>query len=34
MKELYDDEYKLVIFTNQKGVSTGKTDIEDIKKKI
>ena len=34
LKELYDTGYKVVIFTNQKGISTGHTKAEDIKKKI
>lgn len=34
MKELYDEGYRLVIFTNQKGISTGNTTAEAIKKKI
>ena len=25
MKELYEDDYKIVIFTNQKGIATKKT---------
>lgn len=34
MKSLYEEGFKLVIFTNQKGISTGATRAEDIKKKI
>ena len=34
MKELYDNEYKIVIFTNQKGIGTGKTGAKEIQNKI
>jgi bifunctional polynucleotide phosphatase/kinase len=34
MKQLHLEGYKLVIFTNQLGVSKGKTKIEHLKKKM
>ena len=34
MQELEKDGFKIVIFTNQLGVSTGKSNINDLKKKI
>lgn len=34
LQELSEQGYKIVIFTNQKGISTGQTKAEDIKKKI
>ena len=34
MRQLEKEGYKLVIFTNQMGVSKGKTDLKDIQKKI
>ena len=34
LKELYENGYKIVIFTNQKGISTGNAKAQDIKKKI
>ena len=34
MKALYNDGYRIVIFTNQKGISTGATKADHIKKKI
>ncbi|KAI8790873.1 bifunctional polynucleotide phosphatase/kinase [Biomphalaria glabrata] len=34
MKRLHQEKYKIVIFTNQLGVSKGKTSIEDLKSKI
>ena len=34
LKQLYEEGYKVVIFTNQKGISTGNTKAEDIKTKI
>lgn len=34
LKSLYDNGFKIVIFTNQGGISTGQTTIENMKKKI
>lgn len=34
MKELEKDGFKIVIFTNQLGVSTGKSNLEHLKKKM
>lgn len=34
LKALAEDGYKIVIFTNQKGISTGNCKAEHIKKKI
>jgi len=34
LKKLAADGFKIVIFTNQMGVTTGKSKIEDIKKKV
>ncbi|XP_055625506.1 uncharacterized protein F21D5.5 [Toxorhynchites rutilus septentrionalis] len=34
LKSLYKSGYKMVIFTNQAGISKGKLKIEDFKKKI
>jgi histidinol phosphatase-like enzyme len=34
MQELQKDGFKIVIFTNQLGVSTGKSNLNDLKKKI
>jgi bifunctional polynucleotide phosphatase/kinase len=34
MQELEKDGFKIVIFTNQLGVSTGKSNLNDLKKKI
>ncbi|KAL0104951.1 hypothetical protein PUN28_016531 [Cardiocondyla obscurior] len=34
LKELYNNEYKIVIFTNQAGLSKGKVKIKDFKFKI
>lgn len=34
LKSKYNDGFKVVIFTNQAGVTSGKTKIPDIKKKI
>lgn len=34
LKELYEKGYKIVVFSNQKGISTGKTKLEDIVSKI
>lgn len=34
LKELHEKGFKLVIFTNQKGIATGKTQAKDIKGKI
>lgn len=34
LKQLYNDGYKIVIFTNQAGLGTGKIKIEDFKTKI
>ena len=34
IKELYNDGYKIVIFTNQAGIQKGKTRASDIKKKV
>ncbi len=34
MKQLYEDNYKIVIFTNQKGIGTGKSQAKDIQNKI
>lgn len=34
MIELQKDGFKIVIFTNQMGVSTGKSNLSDLKKKI
>lgn len=34
LKELVRKGFKLVIFTNQKGIATGKTEAKDIKGKI
>ncbi len=34
IKELADDGYKIVIFTNQAGIQKGHTKAEDIKKKV
>lgn len=34
LREKHDDNYKIVIFTNQAGISKGKTKLIDIKNKI
>jgi len=34
MRDLQKDGYKLVIFTNQMGISKGKTDINDLHHKM
>lgn len=34
LKARLDDKYKIVVFTNQAGISNGKTKIGDFKKKI
>ncbi len=34
LKELHEDGYKLVIFTNQAGITKGKTTTKDIQGKI
>lgn len=34
LNQLAADGFKIVIFTNQKGISTGMTKAADIKKKI
>ncbi|XP_015921258.1 uncharacterized protein F21D5.5 [Parasteatoda tepidariorum] len=34
IKKLHNEGYKIVIFTNQKGISRGKTSAPDFKKKI
>ncbi|XP_034952150.1 uncharacterized protein F21D5.5 [Chelonus insularis] len=34
LKELYDSDFKIVIFTNQNGVGTGKINLNDFKSKI
>ena len=34
LKRYYEDDYSIVIFTNQKGISAGKTKKEHITKKI
>ncbi|XP_046824557.1 uncharacterized protein F21D5.5 isoform X2 [Vespa crabro] len=34
LKQLYEDGYKIVIFTNQRALGTGKVTIEDFKIKI
>lgn len=34
IKEKHADDYKIVILTNQAGISSGKTKLADIKKKI
>lgn len=34
LKHLHENGFKIVIFTNQAGVSLGKTDINDFKKKL
>lgn len=30
IKQLANDKYKLIIYTNQKGISIGKTQLSDI----
>lgn len=34
LKELYDQSYKILIFTNQAGISSGRNNINDFKSKI
>jgi len=34
MQELQKDGFKIVIFTNQMGVSTGKANLDHLKKKM
>lgn len=34
LRELHENDYKLVIFTNQKGISMGKTKVSEFRKKI
>lgn len=34
IKKLYADGFKIVIFTNQMGITTGKTSAQDIKTKV
>lgn len=34
LKELHEQEYKIVLFTNQGGIGRGKTRVSDFKKKI
>lgn len=34
LKQFHMDGYKIVIFTNQAGLSTGKVKIKDFKRKI
>ena len=34
MKWLRDNNYRIVIVTNQKGISSGKTNIYDFKEKV
>ncbi len=34
IESLVDEEYKIIIFTNQKGISTGKQNKEDLLEKI
>ncbi|KAH9502390.1 hypothetical protein Btru_075567, partial [Bulinus truncatus] len=34
IKRLHQEKYKIVIFTNQLGVSKGKTSIDDLKNKV
>lgn len=34
LKDLFNNGYKIVIFTNQAGITSGKTKIKPFKKKI
>ncbi|XP_065210955.1 uncharacterized protein F21D5.5-like [Planococcus citri] len=34
LKELHGDDYKIVFFTNQGGISSGKLKVSDFKKKV
>nr|CAX11689.1 polynucleotide kinase-3'-phosphatase [Nilaparvata lugens] len=34
LKKLHDDNFKIVIFTNQAGISRGKTKVDDFKYKV
>jgi bifunctional polynucleotide phosphatase/kinase len=34
LKEFYDNGFKIVIFTNQNGISKGHTTEKEIKKKV
>ncbi|XP_035215415.1 bifunctional polynucleotide phosphatase/kinase-like [Stegodyphus dumicola] len=34
MKKLYEEGYKIVVFTNQKGISRGRTSAPEFKKKV
>lgn len=34
MRSLYDNGFKIVIFTNQGGITTGQTSVDNMKKKI